>query len=141
MTKAMLAGLVVLLGVQAAPATPVRQAVPIHVRMLTYVGEKPPDVRTDFSWVVGFEKKRYHLHIAKLLVLTGTTMPLAIDAAVSLYPVQFQLIGEKSAVQQFLSTPPGQLVQVSAYLRIDGISRYLMLDRVAPAPTTTPAGR
>jgi hypothetical protein len=117
----------------------VRNAVPIHVRLLTYVGEKPPDVHLDFSWVVGFEKKRYHLHIAKLLVLTGTTMPLAIDSAVRPYPVQFQLIGEKSAVQQFLSTPTGQLVQVSAYLRIDGTSRYLMLDRVTPAPTTTPA--
>ena len=122
MKKALLACLVVLLSVQVSQAGRLRKTVPIHVRMLTYVGEKPPDVRTDFSWVVGFEKQRYQLHIAKLLVLTGTTMPLSIDSAVRAYPVQFQLIGEKSAVQQFLSTPPGRLVQVSAYLRIDGIS-------------------
>ena len=139
MKTALLAFLAVLLGVQVAQGVPIRKAVPIHVRMLTYVGEKPPDVRTDFSWVVGFEGKRFHLHIAKLIVLTGTTMPLAIDAAVRPYPVQFQLIGEKGAVQQFLATPPGQLMQMSGYLRIDGVSRYLMLDRVKPAPTATPS--
>jgi hypothetical protein len=140
MKKALLACLVVLLTVQFAQAEPVRKALPVHVRMLTYLGEKPPDVRIDFSWVVGFEKKWYQLHIAKLVVLTGRTMPLAIDAAVRPYRVQFQLIAEKSAVQQFVETPPGQLMQVSASLLIDGTSRFLVLNRVTPAPTTTPAG-
>ena len=138
MKNATLALLVVLLSVHVAEAGRWRKAVPSHVRMVTYVGEKPSDARTEFSWVVGFEKKRYQLHIRKMIVLTGNTLPGTINSAVSMYPVQFQLIGEKTAVQQFLSTPPGQLVQVSAYLRIDGISRYLMLDRVTPAPTATP---
>lgn len=136
----LLACLIVLLAAPAAQARRLRNAVPIHVRMQTYVGEKPAAARPEFSWHVGFEGKRYPLHIMKMIVLTGSTMPLAIDSAVSMYPVQFQLIGEKTAVQEFLSTPPGQLVQVSAYLRIDGISRYLMLDHVTPAPTPTPAG-
>lgn len=138
MNRVLLAFLVVLLSVQVAQAGRLRKAVPIHVRMVTYVGEKPPNVRTEFSWVVGFEKKRHQLHIAKLIVLTGTTTPLAIDSAIRPYAVQFQLVGERNAVQQFLSTPTGQPVQISAYLRIDRTSRYLMLDSVTAAPTTTP---
>jgi hypothetical protein len=137
--KALLACLVALLTAHIAQARPLRRVVPIRVRMWTYVGEKPPDARPEFSWYVGFERKRYQLHITKMIVLTGSTMPLSIDSAVSMYPVQFQLIGEKTAVQHFLSTPPGELVQISGYLRIDGISRYFMLDHVTPAPTATPA--
>jgi len=141
LTAATLAILLVLLTAQEAQAARLRKPAPIYVRMLTYVGERPPNIQTDFSWVVGFEGKRHQLHITKMIVLTGSTLPLAIDSAVRPYLVQFQIIGEKSAVQQFLSTPPGQPVQVSAYLRIDGISRYLMLDRVTPAPTATPTGQ
>ncbi len=140
MKTVLLACLVVLLSVQVAPAGRVRKSGPIHVRMWTYVGEQPPGVRTDFSWVVGFEKKRYQLHITKMLVLTGTSLPHAIDSAVRQYPIQFQLVGEKGAVQQFLATPPGQLMKMTGYLWIDGVSRYLMLDRAKSAPTVTPAG-
>jgi len=139
MQRVLLACLAVLLAAPAAQARPLRKAAPIHVRMQTYVGEKPADARPEFSWRVAFERKRYQLYITKMIVLTGSVMPLSIDSAVSMYPVQFQLIGEKTAVQQFLSTPPGQLVQISAYLRIDGISRYLMLDHVTPVPTATSA--
>ena len=137
--RALIASFLVLVTVPVAQAARLRAAPPIHVRMFAYVGEKPPDARTEFSWAVGFEGKRYQLHITKLIVLTGTAMPSAIDSAVSMYPVQFQLIGEKTAVRQFLSTPPGQLMRVGAYVRISGVSRYLMLDRVTPAPVATPA--
>jgi len=134
----LLACLMILLPAQPAQARRLRSVAPIHIRMQTYVGDKPVGARPEFSWRVGFEGKRYQLHITKMLVLTGSTLPLSIDSAVSMYPVQFQLIGEKRTVQQFLSTPPGELVQVGAYVRIDNTSRYLMLDRVAPAATATP---
>ncbi len=120
-----------------------RRLVPLHVKMVAYVGAIAGK-RPEFTWTVMHQRKVFSLNVVRIIMLDGRATPLDIDFAVSPYRVQFQLAGEKSAVQRLLAAPPGQHLQIIAFMRLDPTGRYLMLDSVEPAaatPTPGHAGR
>ncbi len=118
-----------------------RRPRPIQVRMVAYVGEKVEGTRPDFTWVVSYRGKRYTLYVLELDVLSGTITPLDIDAAVRMYPVQFQIAGNKPALERFVAAPPRQQVLMRGFMRLDTAARFLMLDTVDAAYLPTPAAR
>lgn len=128
----------------ASPSAEARlnRIAPIRVRMVVYIGEKAPGTRPDFTWKANYRGKRYNLYVVKVLVLSGPVTPLDIDAAVSPYQSQFQLAGDKTALQHFVAAPPRQQVLINALIRLDASARYLLLDtvEVAPPPTPSPSG-
>jgi hypothetical protein len=118
-----------------------RRVIPLHVRIVAYVGAKPEGVRPDFSWTVTYKGERYQLYVVNLLVLSGNATPSGINAALAPYQVKFQMVGEKTALQRFVAAPPLQQVLMTGYLRLDPAGRFLMLDTVDAAylPTPSPA--
>lgn len=116
-----------------------RRVAPVRVRMVTYIGEKLEGARPDFTWTVSLRGKRYQLYVLNLQVLGGGLTPLDINAAVSFYPIQFQLAGEKTALQRFAEAPPRQQVLITGYMRLDPAGRYFMLDTVDAAYLPTPS--
>ncbi len=138
MKVAVFACALVLLTAQVAQAR-ARPAVPVRVRMVVFVGEKVEGTRPDFTWTVSYRGKRYTLYVLNLLVLNGSLTPLDIDAAVSLYQIQFQLAGDKKALQKFLAAPPRQQVLIFALIRLNPAARFLMLDTVEVVQLPTPS--
>ncbi len=138
MKAAVFACALVLLTAPAVEAH-VRAAIPVRVRMVAYIGEKVEGTRPDFTWTVSYRGKRYRLYVLSLLVLNGGLTPLDIDAAVSLYQIQFQLAGDKKALQRFVAAPPRQQVLIFALARLDPAARFLMLDTVEAAQLPTPS--
>ncbi len=116
-----------------------RRVAPVRVRLVTYVGEKLEGARPDVTWTVTYQGKRYQLYVLNLQVLSGGLTPLDINSAVSFYPVQFQLAGEKTALQRFTAAPPRQQVLMTGYMRLDPAGRYFMLDTVDAAYLATPS--
>jgi len=136
---AVLVALLVLVSVGAAGARR-RRAVPIHVKIIAYVGEAVAGTRPDFIWPAMCHGKKYTLNVVKVVVLGGGVTPLDIDAAVAPYQVKFQLVGEETAVQRLIAAPPGQQLRIMGFLRFDPAARYLMLDTVENVEATpTPA--
>jgi hypothetical protein len=116
-----------------------RVGAPIHVRLVAYVNEPVQGTRPDFTWLVTCKGKRYTLYVLNLTVLNGRVTPLDINAAVNLYEVKFQIVGDKTAVANFLSAPPRQQVLMRGYVRLDPAARFLMLDTVTVGGGPTPA--
>ncbi len=138
--KTVLSACVLLVVVTAGSAEARRRvAAPIHVRMVAYINEPVQGTRPDFTWLVTHKGKRYTLYVLNLTVLGGRVTPLDIDAAVNLYQVKFQVVGDKTAVKNFLSAPPRQQVLIMGYVRLDPAARFLMLDTVDAAYLPTPA--
>lgn len=137
----LLACVLVMLAALPALARRIRVTRPVHVRMLAYVGAPPAGARPQFNWLVSLRGTHYELRVMKLTVLSGNVLPGDIDAAVGLYRVKFQLAGTQTAMRNLAATPPGQLVAVLGYVRIDRGARYLLLDTVKPVPSPTPTGR
>jgi hypothetical protein len=133
-----LVALLVLVSVGAAGARR-RRMVPIHVKMVAYVGEVVVGTRPDFIWPAMYHGKKYTLNVVKVVVFGGGVTPLDIDAAVAPYQVKFQLTGEKTAVQRLIAAPPGQQLRIMGFLRFDSAARYLMLDTVEKVEATPPA--
>ena len=134
---------VLLLLAGTAAEARVRRLRPIQVRMVAYIGTKLAGTRPDFTWEASCRGKRYTLYVLKLDVLTGNTTALDIDAAIRMYPVQFQIAGNKEAMDKFVAAPAHQQVTMIGFLRLDAAARYFMLDSVAVAylPTPAPTGR
>ena len=137
MRSVVCACLLVLVTATAADAL-MRRPRPIQVRMVAYVGEMIAGTRPDFTWLVSYRGKRYTLYVLKLDVLTGSITPLDIDAAVRMYPVQFQIAGDKTALKHFLAAPPRQQVVMKGFMRLDTAARFFMLDTVDAAYLPTP---
>lgn len=120
----------------------VRRLAPIHVRIVAYIGEKVEGARADFTWLVTYRGKRYQLYVLNLVVLGGRVTPLDIDAAVSPYSVNFQIAGDKTAIEHFVAAAPRQQVLIIGYVRLDAAARFLLLDTVEspylPTPAPTP---
>ncbi|HVO27844.1 MAG TPA: hypothetical protein VMW56_29895 [Candidatus Margulisiibacteriota bacterium] len=112
---------------------------PIHVRMVAYVNEPVQGTRPDFTWLVTYKGKRYTLYVLNLTVLNGRVTPLDINAAVNLYEVKFQIVGDKAALKHFVEAPPRQQVLMTGYVRLDPAARFLMLDTVTVGGGPTPA--
>lgn len=130
--------LVMLLNAEATEAR-MRRALPIPIRMVTYIGEKLEGIEPEFSWLVTCRGKHYQLYVLKLDVLSGNLTPLDIDAAVALYKIKFQVVGEKTALERFTAVAPRQQVVIMGYARLDPAGRYLMLDRVEAPSIATPS--
>ncbi len=141
MKSAWFACVLLLFSASAAEAR-VRRIAPIRVRMVAFIGEKVAGTRPDFTWKVNYRGKRYDLHVLNMLVLGGGATPLDIDAAVRPYQSQFQLAGEKTALQRFVTAPPRQQVLINGLIRLDAGARYILLDtvEVTPPPTPSPSG-
>lgn len=115
-----------------------RQALPVHVRLVAYVGDKVEGTQSELTWTVSSGKKKYKLQVVSLLVNSGNTTALEIESAVSPYSTQFQLSGPKELMQRFESTPPGQQMTILAYVRIDSTRRSLILSAIEPGAEGAP---
>jgi hypothetical protein len=133
--------LVCVLSILSGPAAEARvnRIAPIRVRMVACIGEKVEGSRPDFTWKATYRGKRYNLYVLKVLVLSGGVTPLDIDAAVSPYRSQFQLAGDRTALQHFLAAPPRQQVLINALIRLDASAAYLLLDTVQVIQPPTPS--
>ena len=131
-------GLLLLVTAGATEAR-VRRVVPVHVRMVAYIGETVEGTRPDFTWLVTHQGKRYQLYVLNLVVLGGGLTPLDIDAAVAPYTVKFRIAGDKTAIEHFIAAPPRQQVLITGYVRLDAAARFLMLDTVETGDQPTPA--
>jgi hypothetical protein len=113
-------------------------ALPIPVRIVTYVGPPLEGAKPEFTWTVSWKGHDYQLSILKLTVLSGRATPLDISAAVEPYKSRFQLAGNEAALATLAATPPRQQIVLQGYVRLQAGARYLMVDKVEGAPTETP---
>jgi hypothetical protein len=132
---AVLVVLLVLVSVEVAGARRGR-VVPIHVKMVAYIGEAVAGTRPEFIWPAMYQGKTYTLNVVKIVVLGGGVTPLDINAAVAPYRVKFQLAGERTALQRLVAAAPGQRLQIVGFLRLAGAGRHLMLDTVEKVEAT-----
>lgn len=111
---------------------------PILVRITGYLGPKRDKPILVTSWKVNRDRVIYDWHAVKLDVLSGNTAYFNIVTQLDFYSPAFSIAGDDKAVAAFLATPPGEMVVVIGYLRVDAALRVLMLDTVEPLPATTP---
>ena len=130
---------VVLLVLAATAGHARRINLPISVRITAYVNAKPEGVNPEYEWVVSHRRDEIRLYIQRLFVKTGDASASKVSSAVDPYPVQFQLAGEKGALERLKTAPAGTRVVIDAYLEFAG-ARMMMLDTVEIAPEPTKAG-
>lgn len=111
---------------------------PILVRITGYLGAKRDQPILVTSWKVNRGRDIYDWHVVKLDVLSGNTAYFNIVTQLDFYSPAFSIAGDDTAIATFLATPPGEMVVVIGYLRIDAARRVLTLDTVEPVPATTP---
>ena len=109
---------------------------PIQVRIEGYVGEKPPALVPEVSWVVGCRGRTYAFHVSHIQVLTGDVSPTNIVTAAEPYRTTFYLHGDAAALTRFASTSPGEKIVLIGYLRTG--SRQLLIGRIEAAEVRTP---
>lgn len=127
--------LLVIAGVLAtANAVAARRLVPVAIRMIAYVNDKPAAAQPEYVWTVAHGQTQYQLYVMKLSIVRGSMLPSALDQAVRPYKVAFQVVGPRQIMEKFIATKPGQRVIIGGDLRFSGGARTLLLNTVEDSP-------
>jgi hypothetical protein len=105
---------------------------PFQVRIQGYIGDPPKGVKAPYTWTVGRDGKVYKLSVMKHESLSTTLSTMDINNKVYMYSPNFNLDGDDKSIKAFTGAKPGQLLLMTADMRVDTQPGMLELNTVTP---------
>jgi hypothetical protein len=116
-------------------------ALPITLRIDTFVGPKPAGLVPEVTWVVRVQGNEYTLQVMRLEVLAGNTAYFNIIQALTPYMYAFTVHGDARALATLTQASPGQQLGIIANAQLAQLPGLLFLSSIEPlaAPQAAPA--